>query len=212
MSPIWLIVVLLVLLALLLTVSAVGAFRKRRVMGGAVASLVAVLLVAVAAAAGAAAWSLAGFEALTRETVAATVRIETDPDQTDAFDAHVRFASGEERTFRLAGDQVVVEAQIVKWHPWAHMAGLTTAYRLDRIAGRYRDLDAERTRPRTVESLSEELPPFAATLFRAAEGRSWLEPLVDARYGSGTFVAADADDLVEVRVSTSGLLMRSVTP
>jgi hypothetical protein len=49
-------------------------------------------------------------------------------------------------------------------------------------------------------------------LFRAVEGRSWLEPLVDARYGSGTFVAADADDLVEVRVSTSGLLMRSVAP
>lgn len=212
MSPAWLIVVLLALVALLLLVSAAGSFRRRKVAGGTLAALVGALLVALAAATGSAAWSLASFQALTRETVAATIRIEPRADRPDTFDAHVRFASGEERSYRLAGDQVVVEAQIVKWHPWAHLAGLTTGYRLDRIAGRYRDLDDERTRPRTVESLSDELSPFAAQLFDAVEGRAWLEPLVDARYGSGTFVAADAAAWVEVRVSTSGLLVRPVAP
>ena len=35
-----------------------------------------------------------------------------------------------------------------------------------------------------------------------------LEPLVDASYGSGTFTEADRRSVVEVRVSTSGLLLR----
>jgi hypothetical protein len=35
-----------------------------------------------------------------------------------------------------------------------------------------------------------------------------LEPILDAEYGSGTFIAAAQPATYEVRVSTSGLLMR----
>jgi hypothetical protein len=43
--------------------------------------------------------------------------------------------------------------------------------------------------------------------------RKWsvFTPLLDAEYGSGTFVMADRPATLEVRVSTSGLLIRSVT-
>ena len=38
-----------------------------------------------------------------------------------------------------------------------------------------------------------------------------IESLVDARYGSGTFVAADAENTIEVRVSATGLLARPLS-
>ena len=212
MAPIWLIVGLLIVIALLLLASAVGAFRGRKPGGGIVSLLAALALGATGVAAGTAAWAFASFRSLSQESVAATIRIERPDPSSSEFLAHVRVVGGEERTFQLSGDQVVVDAQIVKWHPWANALGLTTAYRLDRIAGRYRSVDDERTRPRTVASLADDLPELADRLFTGIEARPWLEPLVDARYGSGTFVTADADDLLEVRVSTSGLLMRASSP
>ncbi|MDZ7801543.1 MAG: hypothetical protein U5K81_12225 [Trueperaceae bacterium] len=62
------------------------------------------------------------------------------------------------RTFALAGDQVWLDAQIVRWHPAANLVGLHTAYRLERIGGRYRTLDDERTAPRTVAALRPDRP------------------------------------------------------
>lgn len=212
MAPIWLIIALLSGIALLAATGAIRAFANRRPGTGVVTTLVALVLAVSGLAAGTAAWAFASFRALTQETVAATIRIERPDPASPTFLAHVLVVGGEERTYRLAGDQVLVDAQIVKWHPWANALGLTTAYRLDRIAGRYRTVDDERTLPRAVESLSDDLPPMADRLFGAIAARPWLEPLVDAQYGSGTFVTADAGRQIEVRVSTSGLLMRTSSP
>ena len=52
-----------------------------------------------------------------------------------------------------------------------------------------------------------ELPLDAFTLRR---GHAWLAPLVDAEYGSATFVAASRPTVWEIRVSTTGLLAREV--
>jgi hypothetical protein len=41
-------------------------------------------------------------------------------------------------------------------------------------------------------------------------GRRFPRPLLDARYGSATFIAANKPVEFEVRVSTTGLLIRKV--
>jgi hypothetical protein len=207
MSPIWLIVILLAFIAVLLLASAIGSFRSSSRLRGSLAVLVAALVLAVGAVAGTAAWSLASFQMLTREATAATIEIE--PRGNATFLATVLFTGGGERRFVLRGDQVYVDALIVKLHPWANAIGLPTGYRLERIGGRYRSLDDERAMPRTVELLSDEVRPgFAADAYDWLTGQDWLRPLIDARYGSGTFLAADAPKSIEVRVSTTGLLMR----
>lgn len=211
MSPIWLIVVLLAILAILLAIATVRSLRNRRILGGTVSLLVALLLGTAAALTGTLAWSFASFEALTREAVAATVRLEPIEGTEARFRAHVRIPGEDERTVELAGDQVFVEARIVKWHPWATAIGLPTAYQLDRIGGRYRSIDDEQTRPRTVVALAPDGPRLASDVFDALADRPWLAPLVDARYGSGTFVAAEAASTIEVRVSASGLLARPLS-
>lgn len=207
MSPVWLIVVLLAVVAVLLAVSAVSAFRRRAPVSGGLGLLVAILVLALAGATGAAAWSLARYEALTRETLAAVIRVE--PTGPSRFRADVEIPGGEVRRFELSGDQVWIDAQIVKWHPWANVIGLHTAYRLDRIGGRYRSVDDERTLPRSVDSLHDADDEFASNLYDWVGRQPWLRPLVDAQYGSGSHLAADAAAVVEVRVSSSGLLMRA---
>lgn len=204
MSPIWLIVVLLAVVAAMLVAIAIAAFRRRAAGSGSATLLAAVLMLALAGSTGLAAWSLARFEALARETTAAVIHIE--PIGPQRFEAEVALADGTTRSFALTGEQVWIDAQIVKWHPWANALGLHTAYRLERIGGRYRSIDDERTAPRTVAALHDD--PVPSDLFGWAGERTWLRPLVDATYGSGTYLAAEDARTLEVRVSSSGLLLR----
>lgn len=208
MAPIWSAAALLALVAILLLVAGVRATRGRALVRGGLALGVGLTLLAGSVGTGATAWALGRFEALTRETLAATIRIE--PTGERRFRAVVDTGDGPPRRYELAGDELWVDARIVKWHPYANLLGLHTGYRLERIGGRYEDLDSERTAPRTVVALAGD--DAADRLVDWAEDRAWLRPLVDAEYGSGSFAAADAPRTLEVRVSTTGLLIREVVP
>ena len=190
-------------LAILFTVGAVSALRGRRWFGGLVTGLLAALLLALAALAGTLTLGIRGYRALTQEVVAATVH--TQPAGQRQFRAAITLADGSTRSFDLAGDQLYVDAHILKWHPVANMFGLHTVYELDRVSGRYDDLASERSARRTVHSLAQEKPVDA---FHLARRFPFLKPLVDAEYGSATFVGARRPDSFEVRVSTTGLLVR----
>jgi hypothetical protein len=120
--------------------------------------LVALLLVTVAALAATLFVSTQGYRALTREEVAAVVR--TEPAGGQRFIASLELPDGRAQTFRLAGDQVYIDARILKWKPLANLIGLHTAYELDRIAGRYRELEDERTKDRTVFPLAAGFPSW----------------------------------------------------
>jgi len=158
-------------------------------------------------AAGVAVWALAlsiqGYRALSREEVAA--RISITPLAPQRFEAQVTLADGRQERFELTGDEVYVDAQILKWKPALNLLGVHTLYQLDRIAGRYRDVVQERDGPRTVQPLARSKP---FDLFTLRNRYTFLAPLVDAEYGSATFFPAMQPTQIEVRVSTSGLMVR----
>src|SRR5262245_24822014 len=190
----------------LLVATGVRLARRRPAVAMA-GGLVASLLLAVAALCAVLAVSVHGYRALTREEIAAVVEIE--PVVRQRFVAHVTLADGRARSFELAGDELYVDARVLKWSPWANLLGLHTSYALDRIAGRYEDLEAERRQARTVFSLVDGARLDAFALRREHE---MLAPLVDASYGSATFASADRPATLEVRVSTTGLLVRERRP
>jgi len=146
---------------------------------------------------------LQGYRALVREEIAAVVKIQ--PKNSQEFNAHFSLVDGEEVDFLIAGDEIYVDAHILKWKPIVNFLGLHTAYELDRVAGRYTRLEKEQSKPRTVFHLSQEK---RINLFRLRQKYARLKPLLDAEYGSGTFIAADKEGEFEIRVSTSGLLIR----
>ena len=78
---------------------------------------------------------------------------------------------------------------------------------LDRVAGRYTLLEDEQTKPRTIYSLARKK---RVDLFTLRRRHQLLDPLVDAEYGSATFITANRPARFELRVSLTGLLVREV--
>src|SRR5881296_4219310 len=186
------------------TVAAVPrAVRERRWLGGLIRTLVGALLLCLAALAATISAGIRGYRALTYEEVAA--KVKTEPVGPQRFRATIRLPDQRLAMYELAGDAFYIDAHILKWHSLANLLGVPTAYELDRVAGRYNDVAQERSRPRTVYSLAH---PKPIDMFDVARRFSLLAPLVDAQYGSATFVAAGRPAQFEVRVSTTGLLIR----
>jgi hypothetical protein len=205
MSVLTVAVLLFAALALALVLAAIGAWRDRHRLGSLAGLLAAGLCLALAALCGTISIGIRGYRALTQEVLAATIR--TEPLGPRRFRAIVTLADGSLHMFDLAGDAVYVDAHVLKWRPLANLLGLHTAYELDRIAGRYQTLVDEQQRERTVYSLAAAKPFDAFDLARA----TWLlRPLVDAEYGSATFIQALEPATFEIRVSTTGLLVRPV--
>jgi hypothetical protein len=195
--------VLAALLAALLLASGGLALKRRHPWAGGLGTLLGLLLLSLSGLFATLSVSVQGYRALTHEELAAVVR--TRPTGPQSFEVELHLPDGAARRYVLAGDELYVDARILKWHPWVNLLGLHTAYALDRLAGRYSELEDEINRPRTLFSLAEDGPVDAFALRRRHD---WLAPLVDASYGSATFIAADHPARYEVRVSTTGLLVR----
>ena len=203
---------MLILLTLILSatmalflVAAVRALHRRRPLRMTAHVLSAVLLLMAAATAGALAFAIRGYQAFTHEETAAV--IELQPRGPRRFVATVTFPDGSRRAYQISGDALYVDAHILKWKPFANLLGLHTLYALDRIGGRYADIEAERTRPRTLFRLAPEQP---LDVFGLVRRHPFLSPLIDARYGSATFKPVSAPQRFELRVSTTGLLIREL--
>ena len=210
-EPLVLVMAGFALLSVVLLVAALGAVRKRRWIGTTMTLMCALLFLALAALAGTLGVAMRGYQALTREVVAATV--VTRPTGPARFVATFTFPDGRREQFEMTGDALYVDAHIVKWHPRFNILGLHTAYQLDRVAGRYDRLEDEQTKPRRIFALSR---PTPVDMFQVARSLAFLRRLgplghvVDAEYGSASFVAARDPTQLELRVSTSGLLFRPV--
>lgn len=183
------------------------AYRDRRWMGTAGRSGGAALFLSLSALSATLAAATQGYRALTREELAATVT--TRPAAPRIFEARVELPDGTDTTFTVHGDQFLVDAHILKWRYLGNVIGLHTQYELDRLTGRYLDIEDERWLERSVHSLKK---AKAVDLFDLARRYSFLSFLVDAEYGSATYIEVDGPGRYEVRVSTTGLLVRRVGP
>ena len=203
LDPFILAAIVLAALGAILVIAGVAALVRWRPMSFMLRTLTGLLLLSLGALSSAVAIGIEGYQALTKEEVAA--RVSVRPTGPQRFSATVRQMDGRSQTFDLAGDEVYVDAHILKWKPVANLIGLHTAYELDRIAGRYQAIEQEKTAPRTVFLLRAERP---VELFQLRQRYAFLAPLYDAQYGSATFVQVREPAELEVRVSTSGLLVR----
>ena len=192
-------------LSVLFFIAAVVAIKKGQLFGTVTSLVLAMLLLTLAALFGTFTLATQGYRALIHEEMAAVIK--TEPMGNHTFRAHFRFPDGREASFELAGDELYVDAHILKWKPIFNILGVHTDYELDRVAGRYADIADERTKARTIFPLAHEKP---LNMFSLRQRYRFLEPIVDAEYGSASFVTADSPAELELRISTTGLLIRKV--
>jgi hypothetical protein len=206
-APLFPFAVIFGVVGVLMILAGIGSFMYLQFPRSAFRLISGVVLLAFGALAGTISVGMMGYRQLTHEEVAA--RIAVRPAGPQRFTATVRYPDGREATYQLAGDEIYVDAHILKWHPYANMLGLHTAYELDRVAGRYRDIKDERDARRTVHALAREKP---IDLYGLRRSYSFLSPLLDAEYGSASYVPITKPAEFEVRVSTTGLLIRPTRP
>ncbi len=193
------------LLSLLFLFATFSAIRKKKFFGSLLRLLCVLLFLSLCALFATITIATQGYRALTHEAIVAVIR--TEPLEDKQFMAHVDFLDGGYASYRIAGDALYMDAHILKWKPLANLLGLHTAYELDRLGGRYSDIEDEMQSPRTLYALAQDKP---INMFALRKRFAFLSPLLDAEYGSAAFIRVEKAATFEIRVSTTGLLVREV--
>jgi hypothetical protein len=107
--------------------------------------------------------------------------------------------------YYLKGDEWQIDARILRWEPALQLLGLNTLYRLERLNGRYHQIDDELNRPRTVYSLSNEQGLDLWTLVQNYQ--QWLR-WIDAYYGSAAYLPMHEGARYIISINQYGLIAR----
>ncbi len=108
--------------------------------------------------------------------------------------------------YLINGDEWQLDARVIKWHGWAQLLGLNAQYRLERLSGRYSDIEEEQLKPRTIYSLKsgDEIDYWKLI----NNYKKWL-PWIDAHYGSATYLPMKDQTTYIVSLTQSGLVART---
>ena len=151
------------------------------------------------------AFSYYGYGRLVDEQLVSKIEFsQTAPGE---YVARLMVAGEPDRLLQMRGDEWQMDARVVIWKPPITLLGLDPIYQLDRLSGRYSDIDDEKLEPRTVYALTEEL---TLDVWRVAHRFPRLLPGVDAYYGTATYVPMADGARFEVTLSRDALIARPV--
>lgn len=107
--------------------------------------------------------------------------------------------------YPLRGDQFQIDAGFVKWKGPAVLLGFRPRYRLDRLSGRFRDVQVQNTQPGLAHDLAPDM------LFDFFDENTWESTdgwLIDTSYGSSVYHAIDPLLRYTVYATEDGLILR----
>ena len=198
------VVLLIAVFGLLLLALACQRLFRARFVAAAGSGLMGALLLACAALFFVVSLNLHTYNRLTYEQPVAEIVFEArGPQHYRATLAQV--PSGELQMFMLAGDEWQLDARVLKWKGWANLLGLDAQYRLERVSGRYRDIEQERHGERTVYPLAENP---GLDLWKLTLDYPSRLPFVDAVYGNAAYMPMTDGARYEVSITQTGLIAR----
>lgn len=190
-------------LGAVLLLAALRGLRRRRWLAAGVGGAAGAALLALALVLGGIAFNLHSYRRLTYEQPVAELAFSQLGPQ--RFQVLLRLPDGQGRLLGLEGDEWQLDARVLKWRGVANLLGLDARYRLERIRGRYRDLERERRGPHSVHQLA---PQQGLDLWTLAERHGRWLPWVDAVYGSAAYLPMVDGARYSVSLSQSGLVAR----
>lgn len=105
-----------------------------------------------------------------------------------------------EQTYIINGDEWMLQGDIIKFPSWLNIFGLHSGYKLTRLEGRFDDPNLEANSHHVVVVLNGGDDNF----FKTVQEQAWTSPVVQAAYGSSTFLQPDGKTY-DVFVSQTGL-------
>lgn len=212
----WIIPAVVAVLGVIFLFSGLGSLFRGRVISGGLGAVGGGGLLAAAAVAALLGLNVQTYSRLTYERPVATIRTKQLGPQ--YFEATIiQPAAGEGAqpvtgVYPIHGDEWRLEAQVLRWKPWANVLGLDTQYRLDRLSGRYQAIEQERTAVRSVHAVEGDDPavdlPWSLSAWDYARRyRRWVDA-VDTLYGGGAYMPMADGAEYEVWITQSGLIAR----
>lgn len=163
-------------------------------------------LIAIAALIGLTAFDVYSYKQILQEQVVATISFERIEDQ--HYFAALADKEGKEQRVELRGDQWQLDARIVKWNGYLATLGIKPAYRLERLSGRYYDIEKETSAKRTAYTVHNSL--YGVDIWKVLNTNpNWI-PTIDAIYGSATYLPMKDGALFEITLSNTGLVARPI--
>jgi hypothetical protein len=193
------------LIALLFLAVVVRQTRRGRLLRATV-SLACVATAAVIASAGILLLvSYLGYERLTAEAHVADIQFARSA--ADEYTARLMLPGRLDKVLTVRGDEWQLDARIVTWKPPATILGLSPVYQLERLSGRYSEIEREQSAPRTVHGLATERP---LDLWSLARRFPDYAPGIDAYYGTATYLPMADGARFRISLSRDALIARPV--
>jgi hypothetical protein len=152
------------------------------------------------------AYDVYSYKQVLQEQVVATINFDKIEDQ--HFFAVLSDKDGKEQRVELRGDQWQLDARIVKWEGYLATLGIKPAFRLERLSGRYYDIGQETTALRTAHAVHSSL--YGVDVWKIFNANPGWFPVIDAIYGSATYLPMKDGALFEISLSNTGLVARPI--
>lgn len=168
-----------------------------RGMSGFIMLAAAILLALVA-------FDFYSYKQLAREQTVASISFDQLGYQ--QFKVSLVDSDGVEQVHNLTGDLWQLDARIIKWNKSLAALGLSPGYRLDRLSGRFYSLEKEQTAQHTVYELDNSKSLLDVWHWLRKYGTKLA--IIDATYGSATYLPMEDGALFSVSLTNSGLIAR----
>jgi hypothetical protein len=194
----------LLFLSLLLIVLGLRRFIKGKIIIASIQSLSGISLFLAGTLFLSIAVNLYSYDRLTYEQDIADLKFKQVDKQ--RFQVEISYQNTNDvNHFLINGDEWQIDARVIKWQGWAQILGLNAQYRLERISGRYSDIEEEQQKTRTAYSLG---PKDQIDYWKLINDyKKWL-PWVDAYYGSATYLPMADNASYSVSLTQTGLIAR----
>lgn len=193
------------LIAFVFLLRTVSCTRRGRILRASGSGISCFASIAVAGVALLLAFSYYSYGRLTSEKVISSIQFRQMTN--DEYEARLMVRGERDRFFRLRGNEWQIDARLINWKPPATILGFDPIYRLERLSGRFSNIERERTEMRTVHALS---PDRLLDIWVVARQFPLLTPGVDAYYGSATYVPMSDGARFEVSLSRDAVIARPV--
>ena len=110
--------------------------------------------------------------------------------------------------YTLHGDEWQLDTRVIKWKGWANIIGLDSYYQLDRLSGRYANIQQANTSVAGAHQLTGEQKGMS--IWKLKNLMKSKLPFLDAYYGQSIFVPMRDGAKFSVSISQTGLVVRPV--
>jgi hypothetical protein len=148
------------------------------------------------------------YQRLTHESIIADVYVRQLSIQKYQLSLSFSEAEVDQHYYVVEGDQWQLDAKILKWKSWANLIGLDSFYQLDRLSGRYSEIQQAKMKSPSLHDLSD--PARGLDIWKMKRLLKEKMGFVDTLFGQGVYMPMVDGAHFQVSIGQSGLITRPV--